>query len=581
METSKPPGRRRSGEGDRQMQLREMPRDIRDVAASMGFEERDLELRGRYRAKLARDVAAAAGVEQSASSRGARSAYVLVSAITPTPLGEGKTVTAIGLSMGFWRRGRTAAVAIRESTLGPTLGVKGGGAGGGAACIAPLEECLLGLGEDSGAVANANNLLAAFIDEALMRRTVPLDPATVQWRRVVDLSDRALRHIVTGLGGALNGVPRETGFDITAASEVMAILALSRNAADLRVRLGRTVAGFHGAAPVTAEQLHCAGAMAALLREGLQPNLMQTVEGTPAFIHTGPFGNISHGNSSILADLIALPRVDFLVTEAGFGADMGAEKFFHIKCAASGLTPDAAVLVATVPGIKSHSGRYHLAEGRTVPPELWQENVPDLEAGAANLTRQIQNLQAFGVPVVVAINRYETDSPAELRAVRSLAAAAGAAAVAEHHAFVRGGEGCVELAQAVEDACRPGNSVRPLYQPEDPPEAKLETLATRVYGAADVSWTAEARRDLERYVLAGYGRLPVCVAKTHLSLSHDPSLKGAPSGYTFPIRGVRLAAGAGYLYALAGDIMTMPGLPGHPHAAQIDLDADGRVTGLV
>jgi formate--tetrahydrofolate ligase len=566
------------------MQLRETLRDIRDVAASIGFEERDLDPRGRYRAKIGRDVvAAAAGPEQGGrprSARCARSAYVLVSAITPTPLGEGKTVTAIGLSMGFWRRGRTAAVAIRESTLGPTLGVKGGGAGGGASHIAPLEECLLGLGDDAHAVANANNLLAAFLDEALLRRTIPIDPSTVQWRRVVDLSDRALRHIVTGLGGHANGVPRETGFDITAASEVMAILALSRSAGDLRARLGRIVAGFQGDLPVTAEQLRCAGAMAALLREGLQPNLMQTAEGTPAFIHTGPFGNISHGNSSILADLIALPRVSYLVTEAGFGADMGAEKFFHIKCAASGLAPDAAVLVATVPGIKSHSGRYHLAEGRTVPAELWQENVPDLEAGAANLTRQIQNLRAFGAPVVVAVNRYETDSPAELRAVRALAMEAGAVAVAEHHAFTRGGDGCVELAQAVEEACRLGATVVPLYRAEDTPEAKINTLATRLYGAADVSWTPEARRDLERYVQAGYGRLPVCVAKTHLSLSHDPALKGAPSGYTFPIRGVRLAAGAGYLYALAGDIMTMPGLPSHPHAAQIDLDLEGRIIGL-
>lgn len=414
-----------------------------------------------------------------------------------------------------------------------------------------------------------------------MRRTIPIDPFTVQWRRVVDISDRALRHIVTGLGGHAQGVPRETGFDITAASEVMAILALSRDGRDLRARLGKIVAGFDGDRPVTAEQLRCAGAMAALLREALQPNLMQTGEGTPAFIHTGPFGNISHGNSSIVADLVALPRVEYLVTEAGFGADMGAEKFFHIKCPASGLTPDAAVLVATVPGIKSHSGRYRLAEGRAVPEDLWRESVPDVEAGAANLTRQIRNLRAFGVPVVVAVNRYETDAPAELRAVRALAADAGAVAIAEHWAFARGGAGCVDLAQAVEDACRLGATIRPLYRPEHSPEAKITALATHLYGAKDVSLTAEARRDLERYVKAGYGGLPVCIAKTHLSLSHDPSLKGAPAGYTFPIRGVRLAAGAGYLYALAGDIMTMPGLPSHPHAAQIDLDAEGRITGLV
>lgn len=557
-------------------------RDIRDVAAAIGFDEHDLDLRGRHRAKIRREVIDAAAADLPADGGPpARGKYVLVSAITPTPLGEGKTVTAIGLSMGLWRRGGTAAVAIRESALGPTLGVKGGGAGGGAAQIVPLEECLLGVPGDSQGVANANNLLAACIDDAVMRHTVPIDPFTIQWRRVVDVSDRALRHVVTGLGGRAHGVPRETGFDITAASEVMALLALSRDGRDLRARLGKIVVGFDGDRPVLAGELRCAGAMAALLREALQPNLMQTREGTPAFIHTGPFGNISHGNSSIIADLVALPRVDYLVTEAGFGADMGAEKFFHIKSAASGLVPDAAVLVATVPGIKSHSGRYHLAEGRPVPADLWRENVPDVEAGAANLRKQIQNLRAFGVPVVVAVNRRDTDSPAELRAVRAAAAEAGAVAVAEHRAFTDGGAGCVELAEAVEGACRLGAPVRPLYAPADSPEAKITTLATRLYGAADVSFTPEARRDLERYVKAGYGGLPVCVAKTHLSLSHDPALKGAPGGYTFPIRGVRLAAGAGYLYALAGDIMTMPGLPSHPRAAEIDVDPEGQVTGLV
>jgi len=557
-------------------------RDIREVAAAIGLAERDLELRGRYRAKIGRDLVEAAARPLDASANGARGKYVLVSAITPTPLGEGKTVTAIGLSMGFWRRGRTAAVAMRESALGPTLGVKGGGAGGGAAEIVPLDECLLGLGEDAHAVQNANNLLAALIDDAVMRGTPRIDPFTISWRRVVDISDRALRRVVTGLGGRTNGVPRETGFDITAASEVMALVALSRGGADMRARLGRLVAGFDGDRSVTAEDLHCAGAMAALLRGAMQPNLMQTCEGTPAFIHTGPFGNISFGNSSILADLVALPRVDYLVTEAGFGADMGAEKFFDIKCRASGLRADAAVLVATVPGIKAHSRRYRLAEGRPVPAELWQENVSDVEAGASNLVKQIENLRAFGVPVVVAINRHDTDAPAELRAVREIAARAGAAAVAEHSAYTRGGAGCVELAGAVEDACRLGApEAGPLYRLEDTPEAKITTLATRLYGARDVSFTPEARRDLERYAKAGYANLPVCVAKTHLSLSHDPSLKGAPSGFTFPIRSVRLAGGAGYLYALAGDIMTMPGLPSHPHAAQIDLDPQGRITGLV
>ncbi|HYM91300.1 MAG TPA: formate--tetrahydrofolate ligase, partial [bacterium] len=503
-----------------------------------------------------------------------RGRYVLVSAITPTPLGEGKTLTAIGLSMALGRLGRRTAVTIRQSSLGPSFGAKGGGAGGGAARIEPFEECLLGLGGDAYAVESANNLLAAFIDDALLRRAAPLDPFSVTWRRVVDVDDRALRHVVVGLGGRLHGVPRETGFDITAASEVMSILALSRDLRDLRRRLGAIVVGFDPEGrPVAAEGLRCAGAMAVLLREALQPNLMQTSEGTPALVHAGPFGNISHGSSSVIADLLVLPRVDYLVTEAGFGAEMGAEKFFHIKCAASGLVPDAAVLVATVAGLKSHSGR-------PVPAERRQESVADVEAGSVNLTAQIRNLRLFGVPVVVAINRFPTDTEAELQVVQTQARAAGAAAVAEHRAFERGGEGCLALADAVEDACRLGTAFHPLYSPEDSPRKKLEMLATRLYGAAAVSFSAEAERDLARYVSAGYGSLPLCVAKTHLSLSHDPALKGAPSGYTFPVNGMRLAAGAGYLYALAGDIVTMPGLPSHPRAVGIDLDEAGEIVGL-
>jgi formate--tetrahydrofolate ligase len=550
------------------------PADIREVAVQLGLEERHLTLHGSHRAKLDLGL-----LSEEVPRRGK---YVLVSAITPALAGEGKTVTSIGLSMALSRLGRRTAVAIRQSALGPTFGGKGGGAGGGASQIVPLEECLFGLGADAYAVEGANNLLAAFVDEALLRGNLPLDPFAVTWRRVLDVDDRALRHVVTGLGGRLHGVPRETGFDITAASEVMAILALSRDWRDLRRRLGAIVVGFdRDGRPVTADALQCGGAMAALLREALQPNLMQTSEGTPALVHAGPFGNIAHGNSSVIADLIALPRVDYLVTEAGFGADMGAEKFFHIKCAVSGLTPDAAVLVATVQGIKSHSGRYRIREGRPAPAELRQESVANVEAGSVNLTAQIRNLRAFGVPVVVAVNRFSTDTEAEIEAVRAHALASGADGVAEHRAFEYGSEGCLELAEAVEAACRNGAAFRPLYRPEDTPREKLVTLATRLYGAEDVSFSAAAERDLARFVSAGYGSLPVCVAKTHLSLSHDPVLKGAPSGYTFPINGVRLAAGAGYLYALAGDIMTMPGLPSHPHATQIDLDDAGHIIGLV
>ncbi len=543
------------------------------MAARIGLEGEDLSPQGRHRAKVR--------LAPSPPPGGRLRKYVLVSSITPTPLGEGKTVTAIGLSMGLWRLGRKAAVTIRQSALGPSFGIKGGGAGGGAARIEPLEECLLGLSGDAYAVESANNLLAAVIDDALLRGTAPFDPHSITWRRVIDVDDRALRHVVTGLGGKAHGVPRETGFDITAASEVMAILALSRDLRDLRSRLGAIVAGFDPQGhPITAEGLRCAGAMAALLRDALQPNLMQTSEGTPAFVHTGPFGNIAPGNSSVVADLIALPRVDYLVTEAGFGADMGAEKFFHIKCAASGLVPDAAVVVATVQGIKSHSGRYRVREGRSIPDAIREENVPDVEAGTVNLARQIRNLRLFGVPVVVAVNRFPTDTRAELAVVRAQALAAGAVSVAEHTAFEQGGEGCLELARAVEHACGLGSAFHPLYRPDDSPRDKLVTLATSLYGADAVSFSPDTERDMARYVSAGYGVLPVCVAKTQLSLSHDPALKGAPTGYTFPITGVRLAAGAGYLYALAGEITTMPGLPSHPRAAQIDLDDEGRIVGL-
>jgi|SRR5579864_1303849 len=550
------------------------PLDIREVAGRIGLAAEDLSLQGRYRAKVRLGAA-------PLSDRGAGK-YILVSAMTPTPLGEGKTVTAIGLSMALWRLGRRAAVTIRQSSLGPSFGVKGGGAGGGASRIEPLEECLLGLGGDSYAVESANNLLAALIDDALMRGAARLDPFSITWRRVVDVDDRALRHVVIGLGGKAHGVPRETGFDITAASEVMAILALSRDLRDLRKRLGAIVAGFDVEGhPITAEALGGGGAMAALMREAIQPNLMQTSEGTPAFVHAGPFGNIAHGNSSVVADLIALPRVDYLVTEAGFGADMGAEKFFHIKCAVSGLVPDAAVLVATVQAVKAHSGRYFLREGRRIPDVIREENVPDVVAGSANLVKQIQNIRLFGIPVVVAVNRFPTDTRAECEVLQAQAMAAGAAGVVEHTAFQDGGEGALALAEAVERACGMGSAFRPLYHPGDSARDKLTILATSLYGAKDVSFSDAAERELARYSGAGYGSLPICVAKTHLSLSHDPALKGAPSGYTFPIKGVRLAAGAGYLYALAGDILTMPGLPGHPRAAQVDLDDEGRIVGLI
>jgi formate--tetrahydrofolate ligase len=519
------------------------PRDIRAVGEELGLGPDLLEPHGPWRGKVSLDAL------QTGAASGR---YVLVTAITPTAAGEGKTVTAIGLSMALARGGRRAAVTLRQSSLGPTFGVKGGGAGGGAARIEPLEEAVLGLGADLFAVEEANNLLAAMLDEAIRRGTFDVDPAAVDWRRVVDVDDRALRHIATGS----NGSSRETGFEITAASEVMAILALSRDLADLRRRLGAIVPAFDSAGrPVTADQLEAAGAMAVLLRSALRPNLMQTSEGTPALIHTGPFGNIATGNSSIAADLIALPRVDYLVTEAGFGSDLGAEKLLHIKAPLLGRTPDAVVLVATVPSVRLHGG-------------------------TANLSKHLANLIGFGLPVVVAVNRHPDDTPAELAAIRAAAEDGGAFAVADSQAFVHGGDGALELADAVMRAAAQPATFMPLLHPADPPRRKVELLATRLYGAAAVHWAPAAEESLDRLVAAGYGSLPVCMAKTHLSLSHDPALTGAPSGYEFPIEAVRLSAGAGLLKVFAGRIVTMPGLPAHPRAADMDLDAQGDVVGL-
>jgi formate--tetrahydrofolate ligase len=430
------------------------------------------------------------------------------------------------------------------------------------------------LGDDLFAVESANNLLAAVIDDHVHRNGAPaIDARSITWRRAVDVDDRALRRVITGLGGTIDGIPRETGFDITAASEVMAILGLSRDLADLRRRLAAIVVGFgRDGTPVTAESLHVVGAMVALLQKALQPNLMQSAEGDPIFVHTGPFANIAHGNSSVVSDLIALPRVDYLVTEAGFATELGAEKFFHLKCAATGLAPDASVCVVTVRALKSH----------VVGAPLDQEDVAALRVGAANMRAHIANLRQFGAPVVVAVNRFPTDTPAELDALRDEALAAGAVAVADHEAFARGGVGATDLAKAVVDACD-ASTPRPvtrLYELDDDPIDKVRKIATTLYGAADVHWEPSALRALARFVQAGYGRLPVCIAKSNLALSHDPTHKGAPTGYTFPVREVRLAAGAGFLTVLAGSIVTMPGLPPGSRYAGIDVDGDGRVTGL-
>ena len=520
---------------------------IAEVAAAFGLTSDQYDLHGPHRAKIHLDA--------NANLPPGRGRYVLVTATTPTVTGIGKTVTAIGLAMGLSRLGHRSAVALRESALGPTLGAKGGGAGGGAAQIVPLDECLLDLG-DTTAVSAATNLLAAVVDDTL-HRNGGIDATTVTWRRVLDVDDRSLRQVIVGLGGRTNGPLRETGFDITAASEVMALLALSRDRADLRARLDALVPAWDSEGkPVTAGRLRAAGAMAVLLRTALQPNLLQTSEGTIALVHAGPFGNLSLGSSSVLADLIALPRVDFLVTEAGFGADLGAEKFFHLKCPASDEYPDVAVLVTTVPSMRE-------------------------QGGTANLCHHIGVLRAFGVPVVVAINAFPGDSTEEIALLKRASLEAGAAAVAEHQAFSRGGDGCVELAEAVVSHSRspvPGRHA--IYASSDSAQQKVHLLATKVYGAADVAWEPTAQQALERFVEAGYGQLPVCIAKTHLSLSHDPALRGAPTGFTLPVREVRLAAGAGYLSVLTGAVATMPGLPAHPRLLDLDLDPDGTVLGL-
>ncbi len=544
------------------------------VGASIGLGPHLLEPYGRHVAKISLDA-----VEELADRPKAR--YVLVSAITPTPLGEGKTTTTVGLGQAFRHIGRTATIAIRQPSMGPTFGIKGGAAGGGHSQVVPMEILNLHLTGDTHAVTAAHNLLAAMVDNVLYQAGgVDLDPHRISWRRVLDVNDRSLRNVVVGLGTQEDGVPRQSGFDITAASEVMAILALATSLSDLRARLGRIVVGAdrHGT-PVTADDIGAAGAMAVIMREALKPNLMQTLEQTPVLVHAGPFGNIAHGNSSIVADQIGIRGGDYLITEAGFGADMGAERFFNIKCRASGMRPDAAVLVATVRALKAHSGRHRIIAGRPLPDELLAENPDDVAAGAANLRKQIENLRIHGVSPVVAINAFPTDHASEHALIREIAEEMGArVAVCDH--FSRGGAGAVELAEAVAEAAEEPSEFVMLYPDEMSLVDKIETVASRVYGADGVDLSAQARRDLETHEANGLGHLPVCIAKTHLSISSDPSLKGAPTGWRLPVREVRASVGAGFITPICGDMRTMPGLSSVPAANLIDLEADGEIVGL-
>ena len=542
------------------------------IAAAAGVEEQYLEPYGRHMAKI-----------DTAAIHGARTArYVVVTAITPTPLGEGKTTTTIGLGQALTQRGHRAVVAIRQPSMGPTFGIKGGAAGGGYSQIIPMEQFNLHLTGDIHAIGAAHNLLAAMIDNHLHHgNALTIDPYSIRWPRVMDISDRVLRNIVVGLGSKADGPPRQVGFDITVASEVMAVLSLSRDIFDLRERLGRMVIGQRkDGTPVTAEDLKAAGAMTVLLREALKPNLLQTLENSPAFVHCGPFANIAHGNSSVMADRVALSRADYVVTESGFGADIGFEKFCHIKSRVSGVTPDAVVLVATIRGLKAHSGRYKIVAGKPLDPGLLQANADDVAAGCSNLTAQVANAARFGRPVVVALNRFPTDHAEEIAVVKERAMAAGAFAVVESSVFADGGAGGLDLAEAVERACTQPGEFRYLYPLEASLTSKIETLATTIYGADSVEYSPEARKQLASYEAQGYGQLPICMAKTQYSLSHDASKVGAPTGYVFPIREVRLAAGAGYIYPLAGDMRTMPGLPTHPGAERIDIDEQGNTVGL-
>jgi formate--tetrahydrofolate ligase len=553
------------------------PRPILDVAHDLGLRDDEIELYGNTKAKVTLE-----GLRrvEAANPRGR---YVVVTAISPTPLGEGKSTTTVGLAQGLNRIGRRAAVTIRQPSLGPVFGIKGGAAGGGYSQIIPMEDFNLHLTGDVHAIGAAHNLAAAFIDNHIHHgNALGIDAHGILWPRVLDISDRALREVVIGLGGKENGYPRESLFVITVASEVMAILALASDLQDLRARLGRIVlATRRDGSPVTADDLKVAGSMTVLLRDALKPNLLQTLEGGPAFVHCGPFGNIAHGNSSVLADRVALATNEIVVTEAGFGADMGAEKFFDIKCRASGLRPDAAVIVATVRALKMHGGVGRIVAGKPLDPALTSENPDAVRAGGANLTAQIENVLAFNVPVVVAINTFPTDTPAEIEAVREVALASGArdAVVARH--FTDGGAGAEDLARAVWAAAEAGAPDFRLLYPDDVPlRTKIETIATRLYGADGVDYLPAASRSLDQYEAMGFGHLPICMAKTQYSLSHDAKLLGRPTGFRIPIREVRLSAGAGFVTPIAGDMRTMPGLNSRPGGERIDIDADGNVVGL-
>ncbi|HUR38396.1 MAG TPA: formate--tetrahydrofolate ligase, partial [Planctomycetota bacterium] len=526
---------------------------------------------GPHKAKIRLDAIAALGHP--------RAKVVVVTAMTPTPLGEGKTVNTIGLSLGLNRIGKRTICALRQPSLGPFFGVKGGAAGGGRSQVLPWDEINLRLTGDIDAVAAAHNLLAALIDNHLFHgNPLGLDRDLITWTRCMDMNDRALRSIRVSVGGKTE---RATQFDIAVASEAMAILALATSYSDLRSRLGRIIIGRNKAgAPVRAEDLKAAGAMAVLLRDAFKPNLLQTIEGTPAIIHAGPFGNIAHGNSSVVADLIATRCADYVVTESGFGADLGFEKFIDIKCRASDLTASAAMIVATIRACKLHGGDYDVKTGRPLPKELLRENVEAVEKGSANLAHMVGIVKRAGLPAVVAINRFPDDTEREIEALRKAARASGATGVEVIEAYARGGAGAEAVAKAIVHACEQPSHPRPFYDISLPIREKIEIIARDVYGADGVDYSPRAQEEIDRYTQWGLGGLAICMAKSQLSISHDPKLRNAPKGFRVPIQQVRASAGAGFLYPLLGDIMTMPGLPSIPASEHMDIDANGNLIGL-
>ncbi len=579
---------------DLEIARRATVRPIAEVAENYGLELGDLIAFGETKAKVHLDA-------QCRLAGNPKGRYIDVTAITPTPLGEGKTTTTVGLVQGLGLLGHKAIASIRQPSMGPTFGIKGGAAGGGYSQIVPMDEFNLHLTGDIHAISVAHNMVAAALDARwyhesrltddqlaeLGLRRLAIDPEKVSWRRVVDVNDRALRNVVVGLGGAAGGRPRETGYDISVASELMAILALvdgtdyASALRNLRQRCGRVVIGSSKfGEPITLEDLGVAGAVTVLLRDALHPTVMQTLEGQLAFVHAGPFANIAHGNSSILADRVALQIGDYVVTESGFGADMGMEKFFDIKCRVSGLKPDCVVLVATIRALKTHGGGPRVVAGRPLDSAYTEENLSLLRAGLSNLKAHVANARRFGVPVVVAVNHFDTDTEAEVRLVIGESLRSGASHAVVTKNWAEGGLGAKDLAAAVVAACEEPSDLSFLYPLESSIKEKIETIATQVYGAAEVEYSQRADRQIAEFEKTGLGYLPICMAKTHLSISHDPKLKGAPSGYTIPVREVRASVGAGFITPLLGTMQTMPGLGATPAFMQVDIDENGEIVGL-